>query len=108
MKVIRGQRYLGGFIGDPEGTKHYVEAKVQTWVTSVDKLSTAAESQPQAAYAAFSKSLQFEWSYLQRVLPNFGTSFAPLRDVVNKKFWPSVFGGQICNICSLYPLIWEV
>ena len=105
MKVIRGQRYLGGFIGDPEGTKHYVEAKVQTWVTSVDKLSTAAESQPQAAYAALSKSLQFEWSYLQRVLPNFGTSFA---DVVNKKFWPSVFGGQICNICSLYPLIWEV
>ena len=86
VKVSRGQRYLAGFIGDPEGTKHYVEAKVQTWVTSIDKLSTAAESQPQAAYAALSKSLQFEWSYLQRVLPNFGTSFAPLRDVINKKF----------------------
>eukprot|EP00731_Ephydatia_muelleri_P004744 Em0002g920a len=27
VKVSRGQRYLGGFIGDPEGTKHYVEAK---------------------------------------------------------------------------------
>ena len=66
-------------------------------VTSVDKLSTYAESQPQAAYAALSKSLQFEWFYLQRVLPNFGTSFAPLRDVINKKFWPSVFGGQISN-----------
>ena len=66
-------------------------------MTSVDKLSTAAESQPKAAYAALSKSLQFEWSYLQRVLPNFGTSFAPLRDVINKKFWPSVFGGQISN-----------
>ena len=38
VKVVRGQRYLGGFIGDPEGTKHYV----QTWVTSVEKLSTAA------------------------------------------------------------------
>ena len=30
VKVIRGQWYLGGFIGDPEGTKHYVEAKVPT------------------------------------------------------------------------------
>ena len=97
VKVSRGQRYLGGFIGDPVGTKHYVEAKVQTWVTSIDKLSTAAESQPQAAYAALSKSLQFEWSYLHRVLLNFGTSFALLRDVINKKFWPSVFGGQISN-----------
>ncbi|KAL5476314.1 hypothetical protein EMCRGX_G026242 [Ephydatia muelleri] len=27
VKVVRGQQYLGGFIGDPEGTKHYVEAK---------------------------------------------------------------------------------
>ncbi|KAL5506022.1 hypothetical protein EMCRGX_G007585 [Ephydatia muelleri] len=27
VKVSRGQCYLGGFIGDPEGTKHYVEAK---------------------------------------------------------------------------------
>eukprot|EP00731_Ephydatia_muelleri_P028196 Em0019g1069a len=60
-------------------------------------VKVSRESQPQAAYAALSKSLQFEWSYLQRVLPNFGTSFAPLRDVINKKFWPSVFGGQISN-----------
>ena len=86
---------MGGFIGDPEGTKNFVEAKVQVWVASVDKLSAAAESQPQAAYAALSKSLQFEWSYLQRVLPNCDASFAPLRDVINKRFWPSVFGGQI-------------
>ena len=32
---------------------------------------------------------------LQRVLPNCDASFAPLRDVINKRFWPSVFGGQI-------------
>ena len=54
-----------------------------------------AESQPQAAYAALSKSLQFEWSYLQRVLLNCDASIAPLHDVIHKRFWPSVFGGQI-------------
>ena len=67
---------------------------MQAWTASVDKLSTAAESQPQAAYAALSKSLQFEWSYLQRVLLNCDISFAPLGDVINKRFWPSVFGGS--------------
>ena len=36
VKVVRGQRYLGDFIGDPEGTKNYVESKMQAWVTSVD------------------------------------------------------------------------
>ena len=93
--VVRGQRYLGGFIGDLEGTTNDVETKVQAWVASVDKLSTAAESQPQAAYAVLSKSLQFELSYLQRILPSCDISFAPLRDVIKKRFWPSVFGGQI-------------
>ena len=82
-------------LGIQREQRNFVEAKVQAWVASVDKLSTAAESQPQAAYAALSKSLQFEWSYLQRVLPNCDASFAPLRDVINKRFWPSVFGGQI-------------
>ena len=68
---------------------------MQAWIASVDKLATAAESQPQAAYAALSKSLQFDWSYLQRILPHCDISFAPLHDVINKRFCPSVFGGQI-------------
>ena len=32
---------------------------------------------------------------MQRVLPNCDASFAPLHDVINMRFWPSVFGGQI-------------
>ena len=70
---------------------------MQAWVTSVDTLATAEESQPQSAYAALSKPLQFEWSYLQRVLSNCEISFAPLHDVMNKRFWPSVFGGPIAE-----------
>ena len=33
--------------------------------------------------------------YLQRILPNCDISFAPLPWCLNKRFWPSVFGGQI-------------
>ena len=92
---------------DPEGTINYVEAKVQAWIASVDKLATAAESQPKAAYAALSKSLQFDWSYLQRILPHCDMLFAPLCDVINKRFCPSVFGGQISK-SEQHLIVWEV
>ena len=61
VSVITGQCFLGGFIGDQEGTHEYGKRKVQTWVHCVEKLSKAAESQPQASHAVLTKSLQFEW-----------------------------------------------
>ena len=53
------------------------------------KLSNVAESQPQAPFAALSlaKSVQFGWSYLQRILPNFDEEYG--------KVWPAVIAGTI-------------
>eukprot|EP00731_Ephydatia_muelleri_P014402 Em0008g122a len=50
----------------------FLDNKITGWVNTLIKLSKAAESQPQAAFAALSKSMQFEWSYLQRILPSCG------------------------------------
>ena len=50
---------------------------------SVVKLSKVAESQPQAAFSALEKSLQFEWSYIQRILPNFDDEYVPIQDAVS-------------------------
>lgn len=49
---MTGQRSLGGFIGDKEscGEHEYVEQKVEMWMQYVEKLTKAAESQPQAAH----------------------------------------------------------
>ena len=60
-------------------------------------MSALAKSQPQAAYVAVSKSLQNEWSYLQRVFPDCETLFSPLRVTLLKleDFIPSVVGNQI-------------
>ena len=75
----------------------------------VEKLIKAAESQPEAAHAVLTKSLQFEWAFfLQRGVPNcveayprregLGTrlveAFVPRRDAINKKFLPMVLGGE--------------
>ena len=95
VTVVTGHRFLGGFIGDQEGNDEYVKQKVQKWVQCVESLTKAAESQPQAAHAALTKSLQFEWAYLQRVVPNCADAFVPLRDSINGKFIHAVLGGGI-------------
>ena len=78
IKVVNGYRFLGGFIGDHESTKQFLDNKITGWVNNLLKLSIAAESQPQAAFAALSKSMQFEWFYLQRILPSCEEAFTPI------------------------------
>ena len=51
-------------------------------ISSVRNFSKIAVSQPQAAYAAMTKSLQCEWIYLQHVIPDCGTLFAPLEHTI--------------------------
>ena len=76
----------------------YVVQKVRIWVDCVQRLSDVAKVQPQAAHAAVSRSLQFEWSFLQRVIPNCATAFVPLRDAIHHQFYPAVLGGPVSEI----------
>lgn len=48
---------------------------------------TIAKVQPQAVHAAASRSLQFEWSDLQWVVPECISAFAPLRDAIHHLFY---------------------
>ena len=70
---------------------NFVGKKVPMWVDCVEKLSQAATKSPQAAYTAFSKSLQCEWSYLQRVMHICGDAYVPLQDAIFKAFYPALF-----------------
>ena len=57
-----------------------------------------AISQPQAAYSALVKSLQREWIYLRRVVPDCRSLFAELEEALLSSFLPAMFG---CEISSL-------
>ena len=46
---------------------YLVQQKVHQWSGCVHTLSAFAHKQPQAAYAALTHSLQFEWSFTLRV-----------------------------------------
>ena len=95
INVINGYRFLGGFIGSKELNKQFIEDKMDAWLVCVDKLVWAAELQPQAAYAAMAKFLQFEWSFVQRIIRNCESSFALLQDKINTTFWPAVCSTDI-------------
>ena len=53
-------------------------SKVNWWVRHIDVLSEAASSQPQLAYAALSRSLQHECTFLLHVVPQWGQLFQEL------------------------------
>ena len=71
--MVCNHHYLGGFLGEPAGRDAFVQDKVNQWIVNVQSLSKMAEKQPQAAFSALTKSLQCEWQFLQRVIPDYGS-----------------------------------
>lgn len=87
-----GDRYLGGFIGTMDSRKEWLAPQIEHWAKSVEKLARVAKRQPQAAYAAFTKSLQPQWLYSLRVLHDVGPEFQPIEDAVYDSFLPALLG----------------
>ena len=59
--------YLGGVIGFTPFLEKLIEKKVKIWSEEVKKLSLIAESEPQAAYAAFIHGVSAKWTYFSCV-----------------------------------------
>ena len=70
INVVCSQRLLGGVIGNTVGRIAIVETLIKQWVSELECLTMIPSMHPQAAFAAFTKSLQFRWAYVQRVIPN--------------------------------------
>ena len=49
-----------------------IQLKVNGWAHSINALAKAARKSPQSAFAAMARSLQFEWSHIQKVVCNCG------------------------------------
>ena len=61
------------FISEPEYCEELISHRVNGWVHSINALAEAASLQ--AVFAAMVKSLQFDWSHVQRVVSNCGPVF---------------------------------
>jgi len=76
-------------LGHPHLSSHTSKRRsINGWIQEIDQLSAIAQSQPHAAYAAFTHGLSSKWSFLSRTIPNIGDLFQPLEDSIHQKFLP--------------------
>jgi len=70
-----GRPYLGAAIGSESYVNRFVADKVKGWVEEVTELSQFAESQPRAAYCAFTHGLSSGWLFVSRTVPSYCAVF---------------------------------
>ena len=102
VQTVSGHRFLGGYVGDPIGPMEFVQSKVETWVHCIECLAQVADLR---LLTALSHSLQFEWFYLSRVVPDCTSAFDPLRAAIHERFWSSLLGDTAFKVekhCSPY------
>ena len=102
IKITTSNRLLGGVIVDTVG---FVTKKVQDWINLINILSDIAITQPQATYCAYTKSLQNDWTFLQRVTPDCHSLFTDLESAITSTLNPALFGQECStNDWSLFSL----
>lgn len=93
VTIITGSRFLGSYIG--EGKEHFINKKIKNWQSTIEKLSLICKDSPQAAYTALTKAVQFQWTFLLRVLDDANQFFEPLTNTLCTNFLPTLLGGDI-------------
>jgi len=87
-----GRPYLGAAIGTTAYIEDSVSKKVQVWSEEVKQLSKIAESQPHAAYCAFTHGLSSRWLYICRTVPGISSCLQPLDNIICQVFIPTITG----------------
>jgi hypothetical protein len=95
VKITTSHRFLGGVVGDDDGSSSFVKSCVEDRLSLVENLVSIAASQPQLAYSAFTRSVQSKWMYVQRVVPDCGHLFESLEHFISERFIPTIFGSEI-------------
>ena len=96
---------MGSYLGDSSGHLDYASEKVRTWVSHLLSLTAVAEREPQAPYAALTKSLQNECAFIQCAVLGCDL-FLDLEFTLFSQFLPVLFGSSITPAeCRLFTLL---
>ena len=96
--TTEGQRLLGAVIGAESFKEEYVANLVSTWCLELEKLSSIAISQPQAAFSAFTLGYRHKFTYYLRTIPNIADLLRPLEDLIATQLLPSILRQDISKI----------
>lgn len=92
-----GKRHLGAAIGSRSHTVEYVTCKVKKWSEEIKQLAGIAQSQPHAAYCAYTHGLSSHWSFLSRTIPDIADLLQPLEDAIHQHLLPALTGQPPCS-----------
>ena len=84
-------------VGDQSGSAGYVKGCVTELSMIIEKLVLIAETQPHLSYFAYTRSIQSQWTYLQRVIPECGSFFEPIETIITEQLLPTIFGSEISS-----------
>ena len=73
-----GHKHLGAVIGTDAFKTSYMTNKVDEWISEINKLSIIARTQPQSAYACFTKGILHKYIYVMRTIPDISNLLQPL------------------------------
>ena len=90
LLTVVGKRYLGSFIGTPDGQDKFMEDKVEEWCEDLKQLSDIANREPQLAYSAFSFGLSKRWNYVCRTTPGVAGRLSALEHATRESFVPAI------------------
>ena len=90
--TTEGRPYLGVPLGTKDYCDKFIKVRVNEWCSELEKLSSIAETQPHAAYAAATHGLAGKWNYLARTIPNIEALLLPLEEVIRNKLIPALTG----------------
>jgi len=99
--TAEGRPYLGAPLDTQDYCDKFVANKVIECKAELEALSSIAETQPHAAYAAATLGLAEKWIYLAWTTPNIAAMLLLLDDVIQGKFLPALSGWTL-------PILWNV
>ena len=78
-------------------TEEYVVCKVEKWSKEIKKLACIAQTQPHAAYSAYTHGLLSSWSFLSRTIPDIADLLKPLEETIHQHLIPALTGRPPCS-----------
>ena len=98
VNFCRGHRYVGGYVGSIAMRDRWVEPMVGKWVGGVEALAKVARKYPQSVFTGFSQSLQAEWQYLCRCVPDVGKHLGPVEAAIKEFMIPALFDMEASEV----------
>ena len=97
--TVEGKRHLGACIGSASYKQKFCEKKVEGWTGELENLCEIAKTQPQAAYAAYTKGYRSKFTYFMRTIKNFEDFLLPIDTLLENDLLPAFFG-DVCATIS--------